>query len=93
LSLLVGDQVQSHEEIQIENEWKAEFQKMAMDSFQQLSPSCQKVLKLFYVEKWSMEEIAQELNLSDANSAKTKKSRCFKKWDQLVEGIKLKKTL
>lgn len=42
------------------------------------SESCYRLLRLFYIFDKKMEEIAQELGLSSADSAKTKKRSCLK---------------
>ncbi|MEL6560340.1 MAG: sigma-70 family RNA polymerase sigma factor [Bacteroidota bacterium] len=57
-------------------------------AFSKLSIHCQTILKYFYVEKISMAEIADHLNLANANSVKVTKARCYKKWKDLVEKLK-----
>lgn len=42
-----------------------------------LSEKCRRILELFYFGKQSMEQIAQELNYSSVNSAKTQKYKCI----------------
>lgn len=42
-----------------------------------LSEKCRRILELFYFDKQSMETIAQELNYSSVNSAKTQKYKCI----------------
>ncbi|MDE6654384.1 MAG: sigma-70 family RNA polymerase sigma factor [Muribaculaceae bacterium] len=40
---------------------------------------CNKILKLYYFDELSMKEIADTMNYSSANSAKTTKMRCMEK--------------
>ena len=44
-----------------------------------ISEKCQKIFQLFYFKKESMESIAQELNFTSTNSAKTQKYKCLQK--------------
>ena len=44
----------------------------------ELGESCQRILKYFYHKKLSMTEIALRVNLSNADTAKSKKSRCIR---------------
>lgn len=47
------------------------------NSMQKLGENCQKILHLFYFEKKSMEVIAQELEYTNAENAKTQKYKCL----------------
>ncbi|MEO1051377.1 MAG: sigma-70 family RNA polymerase sigma factor [Bacteroidota bacterium] len=71
-----------------DNEYKEELLKQSLDSFRQLGESCQKILRYFYIYKYSMEEIAAKMQLSNANSAKVTKARCYKKWLEIVKKVK-----
>lgn len=51
----------------------------------QIDPECQEVLKAYYYEELTMEQIKTQFNLSSAQSAKTKKLRCMKKLIALVK--------
>jgi RNA polymerase sigma factor (sigma-70 family) len=42
-----------------------------------LKTKCRRVLSLFYVERYSMKEVAKMMNFANDNVAKTIKSRCF----------------
>lgn len=48
-------------------------------ALEKINEKCQRLIKLFYLEKKNMEEIASILEYSSANVAKTSKLRCFKK--------------
>ncbi|MEL7144744.1 MAG: sigma-70 family RNA polymerase sigma factor [Bacteroidota bacterium] len=50
-----------------------------------LDPDCQAVLKAYYYDERSMEEISSQFGLSGAQSAKTKKLRCMKKLITMVK--------
>lgn len=45
---------------------------------------CQQLLKLFYFEKKSMDEIAQIMQFSSSQSAKTQKYKCLEKAHQMA---------
>lgn len=49
-------------------------------SWSKLSEKCKNIIYLFYVKSISMEEIATDMGLSNADSAKSSKSRCMKKY-------------
>ena len=49
-----------------------------------LGDTCQKVLTMYYFDKISMTEIAEKLNFSNSDTAKTKKYKCKKELDTLV---------
>ena len=46
---------------------------------QMLGEGCQKIIRMFYYEQQSMEEISSSLGFSGPDVAKTSKSRCMKK--------------
>jgi len=45
--------------------------------FSKMTDSCKQILSLFYYEKKSMDEIAMMLNYKNADTVKSKKSRCI----------------
>lgn len=49
-------------------------------SWNKLSEKCKNMIYLFYVKSISMEDIATQMGLSNADSAKSTKSRCMKKY-------------
>lgn len=49
-----------------------------------LSDTCQKVLKFYYFDNMSMSDIAERLDFSNADTAKTKKYKCKKELDKMV---------
>lgn len=51
----------------------------------QLGETCQKVLSYYYFDGMSMTDIADKLNFSSTDTAKTKKYKCKKRLDQLVK--------
>ena len=59
-------------------------QQAALRAWGQLTDRCQDILHYFYVEELRMEEIAELMDLSGPDVAKTTKSRCFKKLMQLA---------
>ena len=51
-------------------------------SWKELSEKCKDILHYFYVDRLDMKEIAELMTFSNANVAKTSKSRCFKHFSQ-----------
>lgn len=47
------------------------------ESLQKLGENCQRILRLFYFEKKSMEVIAQEMEYTNAENAKNQKYKCL----------------
>ena len=73
------------------DEWvvyKEKLLSLSLGAFQQLGPSCQKILRYFYINKFSMDQIAQKTGLANANSVKVTKARCFKNWLEIVNNVK-----
>ena len=52
----------------------------------QMEHPCKEILSLFYWRKKSMEEIAEQMNYSSPDVAKTAKSRCMKKIKTYLTG-------
>ncbi|MCB9189991.1 MAG: sigma-70 family RNA polymerase sigma factor [Flavobacteriales bacterium] len=50
-----------------------------------ISEKCKELLRLFYFQKMSMTEIAEKLNFSSLNSAKTQKYKCIERASQLAQ--------
>lgn len=67
------------------HEYKEELLSLSLSSFKQLGESCQQILRYFYIYKYSMNEIADKMSLSNANTAKVTKARCYKKWLGIVK--------
>ncbi len=55
------------------------------ECIEQLGDTCQKVLSYYYFDGMSMTDIAEKLNFSSTDTAKTKKYKCKKRLDQLVK--------
>lgn len=49
------------------------------EAFSFLNENCQKILRAFYFERLSLDEIAEKYGLANANVVKVSKSRCFQK--------------
>ncbi len=58
---------------------------------QNLSPGCQALLKDFYFETLSMEEISKKHTLQNSQIAKNKKWRCMKRLIEIVKSYNLEK--
>lgn len=57
--------------------------------FSKMSDACKQILNLFYYEKKSMDEIALILDYKNADTVKSKKSRCISKFSSNVNNIYL----
>ena len=53
-----------------------------------LNDKCQKIIKAYYLDRMKMKQIADLLNLSSADVAKTLKSRCYKTLLEKIETLK-----
>lgn len=62
-----------------------EIVKIMHSCINELGDTCKQVLTLYYFEKLSMKEIAETLNFSNADTAKTKKYKCKQELDKLVK--------
>lgn len=83
---LVGDQSVEEEEPSAETlELEAQFDAMN-ERFNRLGEGCRRILKMFYYEKCSLEEIGKSLNYS-ASVIRTKKYRCMMKLRKMDDTI------
>jgi len=76
----------NHDKVE-DSKIKAERIKVCRTALNTLSTRCQKILILYYVHNLKMKEIADELNLSSGDVAKTLKSRCYKSWIEACKKI------
>lgn len=53
--------------------------KMLQGVLESLGEKCSRLLKLFYVQKYSMDEIATELGYRNVNTAKNQKYKCLER--------------
>jgi len=67
------------------NEEKEEKIKILEKVLNQVTEKCKKIFELFYFKKESMAAIANKLNFSSINSAKTQKYKCMEKAIQLAK--------
>ncbi len=51
----------------------------------QMSPSCRKILTLFYYRGYSIEAIMHSMNLRNENVTKSQKSRCLRQLKEMVK--------
>ncbi len=54
-------------------------------ALEQLPPSCQKVLELFFYQGYSIPQIKEQLNYQSENSVSVQKSRCLKALKEILE--------
>ena len=55
----------------------------------QISEKCRAIFERFYLQKQSMQSIAEELNYSSVNSAKTQKYKCMEKAISMAKTLNL----
>ncbi len=55
--------------------------------FSKMTDACKQILQLFYYEKKSMDEIALMLNYKNADTVKSKKSRCISTFNSNVNKL------
>jgi len=73
---------------EVEN--KSELIEISKRAFSSLTDRCQKIIEGYYIHKLSMREIAENLELSSSDVAKTLKSRCYKYLLEEVKKIRAK---
>lgn len=56
------------------------------EAFGQLGVQCQKVLSLFYLRGYTLEEIAEAMSYRSKDVVKSQKSRCLKSLKKLING-------
>ena len=71
-------------EFVIYEEDKSHKQRLVNSSFEKLGKKCQEVLKLFYYEGLTLEEIQHYFNYDNYNVVKSQKSRCLKTLKDLI---------
>ncbi len=79
----------------LEEHWERELQFEQLEqSLEQLGAPCAALLKAFYVEKKSMQEIAAAFQYTNAENAKTQKYKCLSRLKKIffarTPGLKLK---
>ncbi|MEM7548908.1 MAG: RNA polymerase sigma factor [Bacteroidota bacterium] len=53
-------------------------EKVVRSLINELSEDCRKIIRLYYYNEWSMQDIQNEFGLSSSQAAKNKKYRCMK---------------
>lgn len=85
-----GDAAYEEEDIQMLREKEQRFARLA-EYMDKLGNPCSELLKDFYVENKSMQEIAEKFGYTNAENAKTQKYKCLTRLKKLFfEGEKLK---
>ncbi len=64
---------------------KEELKSICYKAMSELSDKCKSIIEGYYLDRLSMKEIAQKMNLSSGDVAKTLKSRCFKSLMKIVQ--------
>ena len=82
LNQIEGDSVESEELEEQESRYK-----LVQAALAQIQKNCQKIIRLFYFERRSMEEISKVMKLAPA-SARNQKYRCMEKLRSLSNELK-----
>ncbi len=59
--------------------------KIMQSCIEKLGELCRKILQYYYFDELSMQDIAEKLGLSNADSAKSKKYKCKKELDEIIK--------
>ncbi len=59
--------------------------KKAMLALDEIGETCKNLLSMFYFDKFSMQEIATQLNYANTDTAKAKKHQCFKRLSEIIK--------
>lgn len=73
----------------MQEENKKYTQDQISEAIEKLPKDCQEVLKFYYLKEYDMESIAREMGYKNADTAKSKKSICFKKLTEDLKKISL----
>lgn len=80
----VQAKIQNEAELAQDEDEIAEMRDFIDQAVNDMKPPCNKLLRNFYWNRMSGEEIAEEMSYSSADSVKTQKNKCMKKLTQLV---------
>ena len=61
-------------------------QRQMQQGFKSLGAQCKRLLSLFYMRGFTLDEIVEELNYNSKDVAKSQKSRCLKSLKQTING-------
>jgi len=75
------------EESQLDGLIKEEQQEAMREAMSRITEICRKILLMFYWEEKSMEEIASDLGLANAETAKSKKYQCRKSLEHHLRSL------
>ncbi len=64
---------------------KKESARIINECIEELGETCKKILTYYYFDGLNMTDIAERLNFANTDTAKTKKYKCKKKLDSLVQ--------
>jgi RNA polymerase sigma factor (sigma-70 family) len=61
---------------------------LAQEALQELGEKCRQLLRMFYMEERSLQQIAEQMAFANANVVKVSKFRCYQKWMKKMEKSK-----
>lgn len=77
-----GEMVEPSTQIEWERKERVEIIQQCLNA---LGETCRKILMLYYFDKMSMIDLAKEMGLANADTAKTKKYKCKMELDKLMK--------
>ncbi|MDT0555392.1 RNA polymerase sigma factor [Patiriisocius hiemis] len=83
--IVTNNSFETFEEIKSEEQELTREQRLLAKYFDEISTSCQHILKLFYYRSLSIKEIVSMTQYKDENTVKSHKSRCLKRLTELIK--------
>lgn len=69
----------------VEQNWEEkERQRLLRQCLEQLGDTCKQVLMMYYFDRMSMKDIAEQMGFASADVAKTKKYKCMQELEKIV---------
>jgi len=73
---------------EVSEEEQEDLFQLCLQTLQNVGEKCASLLKAFYVDENSLDQIVEKLDFTSKDVAKTTKSRCMKKWrDEIAKSV------
>lgn len=79
------EEVKEEQNVEFQQHDRNEKIKIIHACINELGETCRQILSYHYFDGLSMEDIAEKMNLANANTAKTRKYKCKKRLDELIK--------
>jgi RNA polymerase sigma factor (sigma-70 family) len=80
--VVIWDDLEEQDPLEKEHQYDA-----LQSGLDKLGEPCKTVLQLFYIEKMNMQEIAEKMGYTNADSAKNQKYKCLNRLKKIVENF------